>query len=115
MASGYSPGSTWVRWRDLALPAAIFVALFGATTYALSPRPVEVSAEVSQMETAAPKSGKRFTDQHYAGCNAARANDHENIAAWEPSYRLKMDGDGDGVACEPYRGNVASDDGWLGN
>lgn len=23
----------------------------------------------------------------------------------EPGYRVEMDGDGDGIACEPYRGN----------
>lgn len=46
---------------------------------------------------------KRTTDQQYSGCGQARTNKHENIASWEPSYRSHMDGDGDGLACEPYR------------
>ncbi|WP_409514932.1 excalibur calcium-binding domain-containing protein [Brevundimonas sp.] len=46
---------------------------------------------------------KRTTDQRYSGCSEARANKHEDIASWEPSYREHMDGDGDGLACEPYR------------
>ncbi|PLR21014.1 calcium-binding protein [Caulobacter zeae] len=43
-------------------------------------------------------------DQHFSGCNAARAAGRESIPSWDPSYRESMDGDGDGLACEPYRG-----------
>lgn len=42
-------------------------------------------------------------DQHFSGCDAARAAGRENIPSWDPSYRRSMDGDGDGLACEPYR------------
>jgi hypothetical protein len=45
----------------------------------------------------------RTTDQHFGGCDDARAAGRENIPAWDPSYRESMDGDGDGLACEPYR------------
>jgi hypothetical protein len=41
--------------------------------------------------------------RHFAGCNDARAAGYENITSDEPSYRQDMDGDGDGIACEPYR------------
>ena len=88
-----------LRWRGrngLAVPTAVFVGLFGATTYALTPEApgrAEIVANV----------GKRFQDQHYDGCDEARANGHEDIGAWEPSYRPEMDGDEDGLACEPYR------------
>lgn len=41
---------------------------------------------------------------HWPGCNAARAAGTAPIYAGEPGYRPEMDGDGDGVACEPYRG-----------
>jgi hypothetical protein len=43
----------------------------------------------------------RVTDQHFSGCNAARAAGRENIPWFDPSYRPEMDGDGDGLACEP--------------
>jgi hypothetical protein len=41
---------------------------------------------------------------HWAGCNDARAAGTAPIYAGEPGYRDGMDGDGDGIACEPYRG-----------
>jgi len=41
---------------------------------------------------------------HWAGCDAARAAGTAPIYAGEPGHRAGMDGDGDGVACEPYRG-----------
>lgn len=41
---------------------------------------------------------------HYPGCNAARAAGVAPLYAGEPGYRPEMDGDGDGIACEPYRG-----------
>jgi hypothetical protein len=42
---------------------------------------------------------------YYPGCNAARAAGVAPIYAGEPGYRPQMDGDGDGIACEPYRGS----------
>ena len=41
---------------------------------------------------------------YYSGCNDARAAGVAPIYAGEPGYRPEMDGDGDGVACERYRG-----------
>jgi hypothetical protein len=41
---------------------------------------------------------------HWGGCDDARAAGTAPIYAGEPGYREGMDGDGDGVACEPYRG-----------
>ncbi len=42
--------------------------------------------------------------RYFSGCNDARAAGYESIRRDEPSYRAEMDGDGDGIACEPYRG-----------
>lgn len=39
---------------------------------------------------------------HYSGCNEVRAAGKDPIYAGQPGYRPEMDGDGDGVACEPY-------------
>ena len=39
----------------------------------------------------------------WRGCNDARAAGTAPIFAGEPGYRPDMDGDGDGIACEPYR------------
>lgn len=41
---------------------------------------------------------------HYSGCNDARAAGVAPLHVGEPGSRSEMDGDGDGIACEPYRG-----------
>lgn len=74
----------------------VFVATFALATYALTPR-APGKAAVAQFAE------QRMTDQHFSGCDAARAAGRENIPAFDPSYRERMDGDGDGLACEPYR------------
>jgi hypothetical protein len=40
---------------------------------------------------------------YWRGCDEARAAGTAPIYSGEPGYREKMDGDGDGIACEPYR------------
>jgi len=51
------------------------------------------------MRARAPQTG-----DYWSGCNAARAAGTAPIYRGEPGYRAEMDGDGDGIACEPYRG-----------
>lgn len=41
---------------------------------------------------------------YYQGCDEARSAGVAPIYRGSPGYREGMDGDGDGVACEPYRG-----------
>jgi hypothetical protein len=41
---------------------------------------------------------------HWRGCNDARAAGTAPIYAGEPGYREGLDGDFDGIACEPHRG-----------
>lgn len=40
---------------------------------------------------------------HYPGCNAVRAAGKAPLYSGDPGYRTEMDGDGDGIACEPHR------------
>ena len=40
---------------------------------------------------------------YYSGCNEARAKGVAPIYSDEPGYRPEMDGDADGIACEPHR------------
>lgn len=47
---------------------------------------------------------RRERSVYYAGCREARAAGAAPIYRGEPGYRPEMDGDADGVACEPYRG-----------
>lgn len=41
---------------------------------------------------------------YYSNCDEARAAGRAPLYANEPGYRSEMDGDSDGVACEPFRG-----------
>lgn len=84
--------------KGLLLPVAVVVGLFGGTTYILTP---DAPGKALVMDAIS----KRTTDHHYSGCREARANNHEDIDSWEPSYRAEMDGDDDGVACESYWGS----------
>ena len=45
----------------------------------------------------------RQASAYYPNCSAARAAGVAPIYAGQPGYREEMDGDLDGVACEPYR------------
>lgn len=40
---------------------------------------------------------------YFSGCDDARAAGVAPLYRGEPGYRPEMDGDGDGIACEPYR------------
>lgn len=39
---------------------------------------------------------------YYSNCDDARSAGVAPLYAGEPGFRSEMDGDGDGVACEPY-------------
>ena len=40
----------------------------------------------------------------YSGCNAVRAAGVAPLYRHEPGFSERLDGDGDGIGCEPYRG-----------
>lgn len=46
----------------------------------------------------------RPSADHYRNCDAARRAGVAPMRIGEPGYRASLDRDGDGVACEPYRG-----------
>ena len=85
------------RSRRMLLEAGmVFLIALGATLYVLAPK-APGRAEVNTFVE------NRTTDQHFSGCDEARAAGREDIPRWDPSYREHMDGDGDGLACEPIR------------
>ena len=53
-------------------------------------------------ETAATQRIERSV--YYSGCKAVRSAGKAPLHRGDPGYREGMDGDGDGIACEPYRG-----------
>jgi hypothetical protein len=46
----------------------------------------------------------RERSRYFSGCAEARAAGAAPIYRGQPGYREAMDGDSDGIACEPYRG-----------
>ncbi|WP_082660415.1 excalibur calcium-binding domain-containing protein [Sphingopyxis sp. H050] len=58
----------------------------------------EVAVATGAMRERAPQEG-----DYWSGCNDARAAGTAPIYRGEPGYREGMDGDSDGIACEPYR------------
>lgn len=61
-----------------------------------------VAAEQAAQQQAPPIQGlvEIPTDVYYQNCTAARAAGAAPLHVGQPGYRLKMDGDGDGIACE---------------
>jgi hypothetical protein len=57
----------------------------------------EFSASLGLTRENTPKSG-----DYWSGCNDARAAGVAPLYSGEPGYRPEMDGDSDGIACEPY-------------
>lgn len=71
------------------IPAAALATFLGV--YALTPPPAG---------SAAPEPA---SDVYYEGCNAVRAAGAAPLYRGQPGYREEMDGDDDGIACEPHR------------
>jgi hypothetical protein len=86
--------------------AGLLGAALGLGSLAASPAgTASVSAKANAVAIAmgwkrqrAPQPG-----DHWSGCNEARASGTAPIYRDEPGYRAEMDGDGDGIACEPHR------------
>lgn len=87
--------------------AAVLGVVIGIGSIALTPdgrskistaiKPIAVRA--GMVRAREPQAG-----DYWGGCDDARAAGTAPIYAGEPGYRENMDGDGDGIACEPYRG-----------
>lgn len=85
-------------WIVLALFAATFGAIFFSDQLMNAARhPVQFMRSFERENTPQPGA-------YYSGCNDARAAGVAPLYSDEPGYRPDMDGDGDGIACEPYRG-----------
>lgn len=69
----------------------------GANAIIAKVKPIAVSAGL--MRARAPRDG-----DYWRRCDAARAAGTAPIYRGEPGYRKGLDGDDDGIACEPYPG-----------
>lgn len=64
--------------------------------------PARVAARGEPEPVRAAATARR--EVYYRNCAAARAAGAAPIYRGQPGYRAPLDADGDGVACEPYRG-----------
>jgi hypothetical protein len=103
LAGGYA-------WSALTAPAARAPAPRKAATVALPQSPEERPVVLDQLwssraddkPVAAPAPDRSV---HYSGCNEVRAAGKAPLYEGQPGYSVEMDGDGDGIACEPHRTN----------
>jgi hypothetical protein len=66
----------------------------------------EWTARADDKSTAvATGTGRVDRNVYYSGCNEVRAAGKAPLHVGDPGYREGMDGDGDGIACEPVRGS----------
>ena len=105
LAGGYA-------WSALTAPAARAPAARKATTVALPQSPEERPGTLDREWThladdrpAAPARAAEDRSVHYAGCNEVRAAGKAPLYVGQPGYSADMDGDSDGIACEPIRTN----------
>lgn len=89
--------------------ASALASALGASLRPVPPQPLAAGAEppVRPAPTTNPKAIPTLPAsplaRPFSGCNEARAMGRVNIPRGDPAYRLRMDGDRDGLACEPYR------------
>ena len=73
----------------------------GAATWQMAP---SVESAMSQISKSPEEIAAIERSAYYRNCDAARAAGAAPIYRGQPGYREGMDGDSDGIACEPYRG-----------
>lgn len=78
------------------------IAVLAIASQLVETGPADQTSAVGSPEFAVPDSDA--SGVYYSRCAEARAAGAAPIYAGEPGYREGLDGDGDGVACEPYYG-----------
>lgn len=86
-----------MRIKEILLSAAV-IGLAGG--YAWSAMP---PATAEPVPPSAPTRAEVEHSAYYPSCRAAWAAGHAPIFEGQPGYREELDGDGDGIACEPIK------------
>jgi len=82
---------------SISIPMAAAVTF--AAVYAMTPP----SGGATSVAPSSPASSLA-TFTYYPNCNAAWSAGAAPIPVGAPGYRSELDGDSDGIACEPYHG-----------
>lgn len=72
--------------------AASVIALFAGVGCSSSPEPAKPAGAVSETSTT--------TGLAFASCAAAKTAGYHDMKRGEPGYSARLDGDGDGIACD---------------
>ena len=91
--------------RFLILVGVSSLATFGGVLFLTAPvapgHPSGAAATTATAEAAATAAVE--SSVYYAGCNEVRDLGKAPLYRGQPGYRIGMDGDNDGIACEPHR------------
>jgi hypothetical protein len=105
LAGGYGWSAMSVHRAHVQLPRAVTAlppdAPQSASDKEWAARGMEKSPPAIESGRADPTAVEQSV--YYASCAEARAAGKAPIRAGDPGYRPALDGDGDGIACEPYR------------
>jgi len=84
----------------------LFSLLVSTGQRASSPQASSIAESAAEVDEASPTretSAPTFSEVHFRNCAAAWAAGAAPIHIGEPGYESRMDGDHDGIACEPLR------------
>ena len=82
-----------MRAKEMIVSAVMFGATVGYAWSSLPPATFQSPEQREQIEQSV----------YYSGCNEVRAAGKAPLYAGQPGYSEDMDGDLDGIACEPHR------------
>lgn len=92
--------------KSILLGAGALGAVLGVGSVVMSPEgraAVATNARDVAVATGVKRAREPQAGDHWGGCDSARAAGTAPIFRGEPGYRPEMDGDDDGIACEPPR------------
>ena len=111
LAAGYG-WSNWSAWSHpapkMVVPAAVEPKELNAPETSADKEWDARSDEkvTPRLEQASPDPTAVEQSVYYPSCDYARGAGKAPIYRGQPGYRTELDGDGDGIACEPYRGSA---------
>ena len=91
-----------VEWLFRKFWPFMVIAVLVVTRY-LFPEKLETT-QALQTPVSSISAQDRSAEAYFSNCAAARAAGVAPITIGEPGYRDGLDGDGDGIACEPFHG-----------
>ena len=103
LAGGYTLSTTGAKPTEPRPQPARFMDLPASPEEAPADADREWESRSIEPSASAATSAPDQAAVYYPGCNAVRAAGKAPLHADEPGYRIEMDGDGDGLACEPIR------------